>query len=87
MAKSTKKQQEVEILIEDEVKVEEPKKEVVIEQPKTAKKPEKMVKVKMKDRHKCCIGGVWYYLEQGKQYNVPENVKEVLMKADKLLPL
>ena len=88
MAKATKKQQEVEILIEDEVKVEEPKKEeVVIEQPKTAKKPEKMVKVKMKDRHKCCIGGEWYYLEQGKQYNVPENVKEVLMKADKLLPL
>ena len=87
MAKATKKQQEVEILIEDEVKVEEPKKEVVIEQPKTVKKPEKMVKVKMKDRHKCCIGGEWYYLEQGKQYNVPENVKEVLMKADKLLPL
>lgn len=88
MAKTTKKQQEVEILIEDEVKVEEPKKEVTVEQTKTtAKKPEKMVKVKMKDRHKCCIGGEWYYLEEGKQYNVPENVKEVLMKADKLLPL
>ena len=46
-----------------------------------------MVKVLMKENHKCCIGGEWYYLEQGKQYNVPENVKEVLMKADKLLPL
>ena len=90
MAKTVKKSQEVEILIEEEVKVEpkkESKKEVVIEQPKNTKKPEKMVKVKMKDRHKCCIGGEWYYLEQGKQYNVPENVKEVLMKADKLLPL
>ena len=31
MAKSTKKQQEVEILIEDEVKVEEPKKEEVVD--------------------------------------------------------
>ena len=50
-------------------------------------KTEKMVKVKMKDRHKCCIGGEWYYLEEGKQYNVPENVKEVLIKANKLLPL
>ena len=89
MAKVAKKvQEEVEILIEEEVKVEPTKKEEVkIEQVKSTKRPEKMVKVKMKDRHKCCIGGEWYYLEQGKQYNVPENVKEVLMKADKLLPL
>ena len=86
MAKAVKKVQEVEILIEEEVKV-EPTKELKIEQVKSTKRPEKMVKVKMKDRHKCCIGGEWYYLEQGKQYNVPENVKEVLMKADKLLPL
>ena len=87
MAKAVKKVQEVEILIEEEVKVEPTKEEVKIEQVKSTKRPEKMVKVKMKDRHKCCIGGEWYYLEQGKQYNVPENVKEVLMKADKLLPL
>jgi hypothetical protein len=89
MAKSQKKiQEEVEILVAEEVTL-APKeeKEVVIEQPKTVKKPEKMVKVKMKDRHKCCIGGEWYYLEEGKQYNVPENVKEVLIKANKLLPL
>ena len=87
MAKSVKKVEEVEILIEEEVKVEPTVEEVKIEQVKSTKRPEKMVKVKMKDRHKCCIGGEWYYLEQGKQYNVPENVKEVLMKADKLLPL
>ena len=88
MAKAVKKvQEEVEILIEEEVKVEPTKEEVKIEQVKSTKRPEKMVKVKMKDRHKCCIGDEWYYLEQGKQYNVPENVKEVLMKADKLLPL
>lgn len=89
MAKSQKKiQEDVEILVAEEVTL-APKeeKEVVIEQPKTVKKPEKMVKVKMKDRHKCCIGGEWYYLEEGKQYNVPENVKEVLIKANKLLPL
>lgn len=89
MAKSQKKiQEEVEILVAEEVTLAPKKeKEVVIEQPKTVKKPEKMVKVKMKDRHKCCIGGEWYYLEAGKQYNVPENVKEVLIKANKLLPL
>lgn len=89
MAKSQKKiQEDIEILIEEEVKLKPKKeKEVIIEQPKPIKKPEKMVKVKMKDRHKCCIGGEWYYLEEGKQYNVPENVKEVLMKANKLLPL
>lgn len=89
MAKSQKKiQEDVEILVAEEVTLAPKKeKEVVIEQPKTVKKPEKMVKVKMKDRHKCCIGGEWYYLEEGKQYNVPENVKEVLIKANKLLPL
>lgn len=89
MAKLQKKvQEDIEILIEEEVTLKPKKeKEVIIEPPKPVKKPEKMVKVKMKDRHKCCIGGEWYYLEEGKQYNVPENVKEVLMKANKLLPL
>lgn len=87
MAKAKKMQEEVEILIDEVTIKEEPKQEVKVEVAKTTKRPEKMVKVKMKDRHKCCIGGEWYYLEQGKQYNVPENVKEVLMKADKLLPL
>lgn len=51
------------------------------------KAPVKMVKVLMKDNHKCCIGGEWYYLLEGKQYNVPSNVKDVLLKANKLLPL
>lgn len=82
-----KKQEEVVEIVIEETKVEETPQEVVIEEVKATKKPEKMVKVKMKDRHKCCIGGEWYYLEEGKQYNVPENVKEVLMKANKLLPL
>ena len=91
MAKAVKKVNEEEILIVDEIIQTEiqPKKkeEVKIEVATETKKPIKMVKVKMKDRHKCCIGGEWYYLEEGKQYNVPENVKEVLMKANKLLPL
>lgn len=56
-----------------------------VEQPKVA--PVKMVKVLMADNHKCCIGGEWYYLLKDKQYNVPDNVKSVLMKANKLKPL
>ena len=56
--------------------------------PKYPKKaPVKMVKVLLKENHKCCIGGEWYYLLGGKQYNVPSNVKDVLLKANKLLPL
>lgn len=55
------------------------------EQPKVA--PMKMVKVLMADNHKCCIGGEWYYLLKDKHYNVPENVKEILLRANKLRPL
>lgn len=58
---------------------------IATEQPKKA--PVKMVKVLLKENHKCCIGGEWYYLLGGKQYNVPSNVKDVLLKANKLLPL
>lgn len=58
---------------------------VATEQPTAP--PTKMVKILMKENHKCCIGGEWYYLLQGKQYNVPSNVKDVLLKANKLLPL
>lgn len=47
----------------------------------------KMVKVLMDCDHKCYVGGEWYYLLKDKHYNVPENVKEVLLKANKLRPL
>lgn len=58
---------------------------VMDSQPKPV--PEKKVKILMKDNHKCFIGGEWYYLMKDKHYNVPENVKDILMKADKLRPL
>lgn len=58
---------------------------VEVEQPKVS--PVKMVKILMACDHKCYVGGEWYYLLKGKQYNVPENVKEILLKADKLKPL
>lgn len=56
-------------------------------QPESAPTPEKRVRILMKEDHKCCIGGEWYYLLKGKYYNVPENVKNILMNADKLSPL
>ena len=70
--------------------VEEPKEtlgevQVVVEEPVV--NPVKMTKILMACDHKCCIGGEWYYLLKDKHYNVPENVKAVLMNANKLKPL
>ncbi len=41
----------------------------------------KNVKVKVRKDHSCCIGGVWYNLEAGKEINVPSNVKQILASA------
>lgn len=48
---------------------------------------EKKVRIKMREDHKCHVGGEWYYLLKGKNYNVPENVRDILAYADLLLPL
>lgn len=56
-----------------------------VEEPKVA--PVKMVKILMNQDHKCFIGGEWYYLLKDKHYNVPENVKSILMRGNKLRPL
>ena len=47
----------------------------------------KNVRVRVKERFKCHIGGEWYYFEKNKVYSVPEEVKSILMQADKLLPM
>lgn len=47
----------------------------------------KKVRVKMAQNHRCHIGGEWYYLLKDKCYNVPEEVKDVLMSANLLSPL
>lgn len=49
--------------------------------------PPKSVKIKMAKNHKCSIGGIFYNLEKGKTYVVPENVKRILSKVGLLLPL
>lgn len=49
--------------------------------------PPKSVKIKMAKDHRCSIGGVFYNLEAGKTYVVPENVKRILGSVNLLLPL
>ena len=57
----------------------------VVNTNKTA--PVTMVKVKLVKNHRCHIGGEWYSFQAGKQYNVPEQVKLTLLKANLLMPL
>ena len=55
---------------------------------KSSKSPiEKNVKIRTRVNHSCCIGGVRYHFEKGKQTNVPESVKAILLQADLLMPL
>lgn len=49
--------------------------------------PPKNVKIKLRKYHRCHIGGHWYEFFPDKQYIVPENVKEILMRADLLKPI
>lgn len=72
---------DVEVGVESEVEV------TVLKEAQPVVAPVKMVKVLLKEDHKCFIGGEWYYLLKDKQYNVPENVKNILKRADKLQTL
>ena len=75
---------EVDVTVPD---VEEPEVSVDTSSVDDSKKPENMVKVRMRTDHKCTIGGELYQLESGKVYTVPENVKRILNKAGLLSPL
>lgn len=81
---------------EEEVATEEPTEELVMVADEEKKAEEvtsadspvvtvqssvKNVKVKVRKDHSCCIGGVWYNLEAGKEINVPSNVKQILASA------
>lgn len=88
LSENLKKPKEpVEIVVDVEEKEEKP--EIIIEKPQPVVEapPVKMVKILMRENHRCCIGGEWYALTKGKQYNVPENVKDILNRADKLSPI
>lgn len=44
----------------------------------------KKVRVRLKDKYHCNVGGTFYNFEKGQCYNVPENVKMVLARVDML---
>ena len=48
---------------------------------------EKMVKIRLREKHFCNIGGTPYHFEKNGVYTVPLNVKRVLMEAGLLTSL
>lgn len=89
----------VETPIVEEVKEEVPVVEVldkVIEEKKVdinkdnvdeSKIPEKDVKIKLKEDHRCWVGRELYDFKKGKTYNVPKELKMRLASAGVLMPL
>lgn len=65
----------------------EPEVTITFDDKESTTPAQKNVKVCLKTKHSCAIGGVTYHFEKGKQYNVPVNVKSILMQADLLMPL
>lgn len=52
-----------------------------------SKKPTSKVRVKTNVDHTCTIGGTRYIFKKGVQQNVPEGVKDRLLRAGLLMPL
>ena len=48
---------------------------------------EKMVKIRLREKHFCNIGGTPYHFKKNEVYTVPLNVKRVLMEAGLLTRL
>lgn len=70
----------------EETKV-EPTKAVSFVDETSAPQAVRTVKVKTNTDHACTIGGVRYFFTAGKQQNVPETVKDILLKAGLLSPI
>lgn len=64
------------------VEISEP--DLEIEPQKTS---QKIVKIRMRQDHRCTIAGELYNLKEGCCYNVPMSVKLILNKAGVLAPL
>ena len=90
--KPSKKDKKEEVKVEVEtVEVEIPTPEVEIDTENTkvnvAKKHDGLVKIRMREDHKCYVGDNMYDLKKGQTYTVPHSVKLRLNKAGLLLPL
>lgn len=78
---------EVNIPVEEEEVKEEPVVEIDEDSIEVVEKPESMVKIRMRENHRCCIALERYDLEKGKVYIVPSNVRDILNGAGLLSPL
>lgn len=85
----TKEEEEIVLVSkETEQKIKDIQEDEVTITKVNSKPPEpKKVKIKMAEYHRCNIGGQWYELFEDKTYNVPPNVKDILLKAGKLMPI
>lgn len=70
-----------------EIKDQTEETDVTVVAPTKPMQTTKMVKVMLSTNHRCHIGGEWYTFQANKQYNVPEQVKIILMQSGLLLPL
>ena len=95
--KSTKKNPEVEAVqmevpeiqvdapvVADTPTTKEKEENVITEEMPQLEKPDKMVKVRLSKNHKCHIGTENYHFVAGKLYSVPQNVKDILQRANLL---
>lgn len=78
---------EVNIPVEEEEVKEEPVVEIDEDSIEVVEKPESMVKIRMRENHRCCIALERYDLEKDKVYIVPSNVRDILNGAGLLSPL
>nr|DAT59004.1 MAG TPA: hypothetical protein [Caudoviricetes sp.] len=78
---------EVNIPVEEEEVKEEPVVEIDEDSIEAVEKPESMVKIRMRENHRCCIALERYDLEKDKVYIVPSNVRDILNGAGLLSPL
>lgn len=82
--KVSKDTKTVEVEVDNEPKVEVDNTPV---KPKEVTDDEKIVRIRLREDHKCWVNHECYEFLKGKCYNVPESVKKRLNKAGVLSPL
>ena len=84
-AEEAEKEEVAEEATEETAEAEEKAKEAEVKIVNPLK--EKMVKIRLREKHVCNIGGTPYHFKKNEVYTVPHNVKRVLMEAGLLTSL
>lgn len=84
-AEEAEKEEVAEEATEETAEAEEKAKEAEVKIVNPLK--EKMVKIRLREKHFCNIGGTPYHFKKNEVYTVPHNVKRVLMEAGLLTSL